>query len=100
MIVDAHHHVWDPRTARHAWLGELPLLNRPFSLADFGQASAPEGVTASVLIQVLPSVAETEEFLALADSAAGRGRAGQAPVTAGRRPARRHPTPGPGRAER
>ena len=72
VIVDAHHHVWDPRTARHAWLDELPLLNRPFSLADFEQASAAEGVTASVLVQVLPSVAETEEFLALADSAAGR----------------------------
>ena len=72
MILDAHHHVWNPRTARHAWLDEFPLLNRPFSLADFGQASAPEGVTASVLVQVLPSVAETEEFLALADGAAGR----------------------------
>jgi L-fuconolactonase len=72
VIIDAHHHVWDPRTARHAWLDGLPLLNRPFSLADFQQASAPEGVTASVLVQVLPSVAETEEFLALADSAAGQ----------------------------
>ena len=72
MILDAHHHVWNPRTARHAWLDEFPLLNRPFSLADFGQASAPGGVTASVLVQVLPSVPETEEFLALADSAAGR----------------------------
>ena len=52
MIIDAHHHVWDPRTARHAWLDELPRLNRPFSRADFEQASAPEGVTASVLVQV------------------------------------------------
>lgn len=72
MIIDAHHHVWDPRTARHAWLDELPELNRPFGLADFEQASAPEGITASVLVQVLPSAAETADFLALADSAAGR----------------------------
>ena len=72
MIIDAHHHVWDPRTAQHAWLDELPRLNRPFSLADFEQASAPEGVTASVLVQVLPSAAETAEFLALADRSAGR----------------------------
>jgi len=72
MIIDAHHHVWDPRTARHAWLDELPQLNRPFGLADFEHASAPEGVTASVLVQVLPSAAETADFLALADGAAGR----------------------------
>ena len=43
MIIDAHHHVWDPRTARHAWLDGVPQLNRPFSLADFEQARAPEG---------------------------------------------------------
>jgi L-fuconolactonase len=72
VIIDAHHHAWDPRTARHAWLDELPSLNRPFGLADFEQASAPEGVTASVLVQVLPSAAETGAFLALADGAAGR----------------------------
>ncbi len=72
MIIDAHHHVWDPRTAGHAWLDEFPLLNRPFDLADFDQASAPEGVTASVLVQVLPGAAETAAFLALADGAAGR----------------------------
>jgi L-fuconolactonase len=72
VIIDAHHHVWDPRTARHAWLDELPRLNRPFSRADFEQASAPEGVTASVLVQVLPSAEETADFLALADRSAGR----------------------------
>jgi L-fuconolactonase len=66
VIVDAHHHVWDPGAARHAWLDGLPALNRPFSLADFEQASAPEGVTASVLVQVLATAAETREFLALA----------------------------------
>lgn len=72
MIIDAHHHVWDPLAARHAWLDALPVLNRRFGLADFEQASAPEGVTASVLVQVLPSAAETAEFLALADGSAGR----------------------------
>ncbi len=66
MIVDAHHHVWDPAARRHAWLDGFPALNRRFGLADFEQASAPEGVTASVLVQVLASAAETEEFLALA----------------------------------
>lgn len=66
MIVDAHHHVWDPAARRHAWLDGLPALNRAFGLADFERASEPEGATASVLVQVLHSTEETEEFLALA----------------------------------
>ena len=66
MIVDAHHHVWDPVARRHAWLDGFPALNRAFSLADFERASRPEEVTASVLVQVLASTKETEAFLALA----------------------------------
>jgi L-fuconolactonase len=66
VIVDAHHHVWDPAARRHTWLDGLPALNRAFGLADFERASEPERVTASVLVQVLASTEETEEFLALA----------------------------------
>jgi L-fuconolactonase len=66
LIVDAHHHIWDPRARRHAWLDGLPALNHAFGLADFERASEPERVTASVLVQVLASTEETEEFLALA----------------------------------
>ena len=64
MIVDAHHHVWDPGAADHAWLDSFPAIRRRFDLDDFAEVS--EGVTASVLVQVLASTAETEEFLALA----------------------------------
>jgi len=67
VIVDAHHHIWDPAARRHAWLDGFPALNRAFGLADFERASEPDGVTASVLVQVLASAGETEEFLALAD---------------------------------
>ena len=66
MIVDAHHHVWDPDTRPHAWLGGLPALRRRFGVADFTAVAADRGVAASVLVQVLASAAETEEFLALA----------------------------------
>jgi L-fucono-1,5-lactonase len=66
LIVDAHHHVWDPAARTHAWLDGLPALNRAFGLADFERASEPERVAASVLVQVLASAEETEEFLALA----------------------------------
>jgi L-fuconolactonase len=76
VIVDAHHHIWDPAARRHAWLDGLPNLDRRFDLADFERASAPEGVTASVLVQVLNSAAETEEFLALAAADGGPARGG------------------------
>jgi L-fucono-1,5-lactonase len=66
MIVDAHHHVWDPATRAHAWLDGFPALRRRFSAADFARVSAREKVSASVLVQVLAATAETEEFLALA----------------------------------
>lgn len=66
MIVDAHHHVWDPALRRHAWLDGYPALARRFWLDDFSATSAGLGVTASVLVQVLASSVETEEFLALA----------------------------------
>jgi len=72
MIIDAHHHLWDPATRRHDWLDGLPRLRRTFGLADYTRESATAGVTASVLIQVLASPAETEEFLATAAATAGQ----------------------------
>jgi len=68
MIIDAHHHLWDPGARRHAWLDALPSLHRPFVLADFTPLASAHGVAASVLVQVLPDVAETGEFLAVAAS--------------------------------
>ena len=113
MIIDAHHHLWDPGVRRHAWLDALPSLCRPFGPDDFAPLATAHGVTASVLVQVLPSVAETGEFLAVA--AAGTvvaGVVGWADLTAPgvadqiarlrelprRGPAGRPPAPGPGRA--
>jgi len=66
MIIDAHHHLWDPGARRHAWLDPLPALRRPFTVEEFTGLAAARGVTGSVLVQVLPSAAETAEFLALA----------------------------------
>lgn len=79
MIVDAHHHVWDTAARRHAWLDRLPQLRRTFSLPEYQAAAAAEGVSASVLVQVLASAEETGEFLALAGGSAGSGP----PVIAG-----------------
>jgi L-fuconolactonase len=69
MIIDAHHHVWDPRSRAHEWLADLPALRRRFGLDDFAEVSAAEEISASVLVQVLADTGETEEFLALAAQA-------------------------------
>jgi L-fuconolactonase len=66
VIVDAHHHLWDPAATRHDWLDNFPALRRRFDLTDFEQASGPLGVDASVLVQALNSSAETAEFLQIA----------------------------------
>jgi L-fuconolactonase len=70
VIVDAHHHVWDPALGDHAWLDSYPAIRRRFGLDDF--AAASDGAAAGVLVQVLASTSETEDFLALASASAGR----------------------------
>jgi L-fuconolactonase len=82
MMIDAHHHVWDPALRRHAWLDGVPALNRRFGLADYERETAAAGVTGSVLVQVLASAEETEEFLALVQaSGLVRGVVGWADLT-------------------
>jgi L-fuconolactonase len=80
--IDAHHHVWDPAIRQHSWLDAVPALRRRFDIGAFQRAAAPEGVTASVLVQVLNDRAETEEFLAIA--AASETAAQRAASRAGR----------------
>jgi len=67
MMIDAHHHVWDPARRQHVWLEGFPTLNRRFGLDDYEREAAPAGVTASVLVQVLPDASETAAFLAAVD---------------------------------
>ena len=88
MVIDAHHHVWDPAARRHDWLAGAPRLRRAFGLADYAKESAAAGVTASVLVQVLASTAETEDLLAAAAATAGQipevaGVVGWVDLTAG-----------------
>jgi L-fuconolactonase len=68
VIIDAHHHLWDPRARRHAWLAGYPALQREFGPAEYARLAGEHEVTASVLVQVLASTEETEEFLAVAGS--------------------------------
>ncbi|QKV79878.1 amidohydrolase [Amycolatopsis sp. Hca4] len=64
--VDAHHHLWQTSVRRHAWLDgdETATIRRDFTPADL--RAAAEGIDATVLVQVLPDLDESVEFLATA----------------------------------
>jgi L-fuconolactonase len=69
VIVDAHHHLWDPATADYPWLtDELAVIRRRFTPEDLAPELAEAGIDATVLVQTRSSLAETAEFLALADA--------------------------------
>jgi L-fuconolactonase len=64
MIVDAHHHFWDPATADYPWMtDELAAIRRRFGPADLAPHLAATGVERTVLVQTRSSVQETHEFL-------------------------------------
>jgi L-fuconolactonase len=50
-IVDTHLHVWDTNRLRYPWLKDIPLLNKPYLLADYNQATGPVKVEKMVFLQ-------------------------------------------------
>jgi L-fuconolactonase len=67
MIVDAHHHFWDPATADYPWMtDELASIRRRFGPEDLAPLLAQSGVDRTVLVQTRSSPEETLEFLAIA----------------------------------
>jgi L-fuconolactonase len=67
MIVDAHHHFWDPAEADYPWLtDELAIIRRPFGPDDLAPELAAAGIEATILVQTRSSLDETAGFLALA----------------------------------
>ena len=76
MIVDAHHHLWQPEQGYH-WLDEpgLEAIRRPFTPADLTAELAAAGVAGTVLVEGgRCDVAEAAEFL---------GHAADTPAIAG-----------------
>ena len=64
MIVDAHHHFWDPSRRDYPWMGdELAAIRRPFGPNDLRPLLADNGVDKTILVQTVSSVEETREFL-------------------------------------
>ncbi|MFZ7089208.1 amidohydrolase family protein [Curtobacterium sp. RRHDQ10] len=71
MIIDAHHHLWDPAVRSYPWMtDEVAAIRRRFALDDLVAAITGTGVEETVVVQAVHDVDETAELLAVA---AGRG---------------------------
>jgi len=67
VIVDAHHHFWDPARRQYPWMGDqLDAIRRPFGPADLAPVLAESGVDRTILVQTISSIDETREFLEVA----------------------------------
>jgi L-fuconolactonase len=50
-IIDTHLHLWDPGLLAYPWLAAIPLLNKPYLLADYNRACGPVQVEKMVFLQ-------------------------------------------------
>jgi L-fuconolactonase len=65
VVVDSHHHFWDPTRRDYYWMGEeLAVIRRRFGPDDLRPLLAAGGVDRTIVVQTIPSVDETREFLA------------------------------------
>jgi L-fuconolactonase len=67
VIVDAHHHLWDPARAIYPWMAGLgPTIERRYGPEDLAPLLAATDVERTLLVQTRASIDETREFLATA----------------------------------
>jgi L-fuconolactonase len=67
MIVDAHHHFWDPTRAEYPWMtDQLAKIRRPFGPADLEPELRRSGVARTIVVQARADLDETRELLATA----------------------------------
>lgn len=67
-IVDAHHHLWDRSRHPQPWIDPqvMSAIDADFGPADLAAATRATGVTQTVVVQAIHSVAETADLLATA----------------------------------
>lgn len=61
-IIDAHVHLWDPARFKIPWLETVPLLNKPFGLAEYGGATKEVRIEGLVYLEIdiAPAYAQLE----------------------------------------
>jgi L-fuconolactonase len=70
--VDAHQHVWALARGDYGWLTPaLAPIHRDFTLADLKPLREAAGITATVLVQAAPTLAETQFLLKVANDSDG-----------------------------
>lgn len=68
MIVDAHHHLWDPSVRPYPWMTDrMAPIARGFTEADLRE-QLPPGVKRTIVVQAVSSLGETLELLATAQN--------------------------------
>jgi L-fucono-1,5-lactonase len=65
MIIDSHHHFWDPTRREYPWLAgdALAPIRRPFGPGDLRPLLEDNGVDQTIVVQTISSVDETRELL-------------------------------------
>jgi L-fuconolactonase len=66
--IDAHHHVWDLAVRDQPWMvgEEMAPVRRSFGIDEFAGLAQASGIAASVVVQTVADITETEELLDLA----------------------------------
>lgn len=66
--IDAHHHVWDLEVRDQPWMtGEaMAPISRSFGIDEFAAQARLCGIAASIVVQTVTEISETEELLDLA----------------------------------
>ena len=69
MIVDAHHHLWDPALADYPWMtDEVASIRRRFGPEDLEPLLGEYSVDGTIVVQARGSIDETRWLLEIADA--------------------------------
>ncbi|MCV0437703.1 MAG: amidohydrolase family protein [Hydrogenophaga sp.] len=69
MRVDSHLHFWRPERGDYPWMLDAPpVLKRRYGPDELAPLLAEAGITATILVQAAPTVAETDYLLGIADA--------------------------------